>query len=189
MSKIKVCLDAGHGGKDSGAVKGSRYEKDDALRLVKRVGKVLEANGIEVKYTRTTDKYDSPSKKAQISDNYGVEYFISIHRNASVKKSVRGAETLLYAKSGTKLEIAKSIQKYFKKHGFVDRGIKVRKNLTVLRKTKAQALLIEVGFISSDADNKLFDDKLIKIGDCIAKGFMDAIGLKFRSLPTILKSK
>lgn len=189
MSKITVCLDPGHGGKDPGAVKGKRYEKDDVLRLVKRVGKVLEANGIDVSYTRLTDRYNSPLQKAQLSNSYGADYFISIHRNASVKKSVRGAETLLYAKSGTKLEIAKSIQKYFKKHGFVDHGIKVRKNLTVLRKTKAQALLIEVGFISSDADNKLFDDKLIKIGDCIAKGFMDAIGLKFRSLPTILKSE
>lgn len=187
MKKISLVLDGGHGGKDPGAIKGSRYEKDDVLRLVKRVGKVLEANGIDVFYTRLTDRYDSPLQKAQISNSYGADYFISIHRNASVKKSVRGAETLLYAKSDTKLEIAKSIQKYFKKHGFVDRGVKVRKNLTVLRKTKAQALLIEVGFISSDADNKLFDEKLYKIADCIAKGFMDAVGLKFRSYASLIK--
>ena len=189
MKKISICLDPGHGGKTPGAVKGSRYEKDDTLRLVKRVGKVLEANGIDVHYTRTTDKYDSPLQKAQISDNYGADYFISIHRNSSVNKSARGSETLLYSKSGIKLEIAKSIQKYLVKHGFVDRGIKVRKNLTVLRKTKAPALLVEVGFISNDADNKLFDEKFNKIADCIAKGFMDAVGLKFRSLATIEKSK
>jgi N-acetylmuramoyl-L-alanine amidase len=187
MKKISICLDAGHGGKDSGAIKGSRYEKDDVLRLAKRVGKVLKANGIEVKYTRTTDTYDSPLRKAQISDNYDADYFISIHRNSSVNKSARGSETLVCSKDEPKLEIAKSIQKYFVKHGFVDRGVKVRKNLTVLRKTKAPALLIEVGFISNDEDNKLFDEKFNKIADCIAKGFMDAVGIKFRSYASTLK--
>lgn len=189
MSKLTVCIDPGHGGKDPGAVKGKRYEKDDALRLALRVGKVLKANGLNVIYTRTTDRYDSPSEKAQIANKNKADYFISMHRNSAGNGTANGAEVLVYATGGTRVEIAKSIQKLFAKHGFADRGVKVNPKLTVLKNTAMPAVLCEVGFISNDKDNKLFDDKLIKIGDCIAKGFMDAIGLKFRSLPTILKSK
>ena len=189
MSKITVCIDPGHGGKDPGAVKGKRCEKDDTLRLALRVGKVLKANGLNVIYTRTTDRYDSPSKKAQIANKNKADYFISIHRNSTGNGTANGAEVLVYATGGVRVEIAKSIQKLFAKHGFNDRGVKARPKLTVLKKTTMPAVLCEVGFISNDKDSKLFDDKLIKIGDCIAKGFMDAVGLKFRSLPTILKSK
>ena len=59
-----VMLDAGHGGYDSGAVYGDRYEKNDTLSLVLAVGTILENNGVDVLYTRTTDVYQSPNEKA-----------------------------------------------------------------------------------------------------------------------------
>lgn len=62
-----IMLDAGHGGYDSGAVYGDRYEKNDTLSLVLAVGTILENNGVDVLYTRTTDVYQSPNEKAGIA--------------------------------------------------------------------------------------------------------------------------
>ena len=52
-----MMLDSGHGGSDPGAVYRGRREKDDTLRLTLAVGEILQENGIEVLYTRTTDVY------------------------------------------------------------------------------------------------------------------------------------
>ena len=78
-----IMLDAGHGGQDPGAVYKGRQEKDDNLKLALAVGKILENNGINVLYTRTTDVYQTPFEKAQLANQAKVDYFISFHRNSS----------------------------------------------------------------------------------------------------------
>ena len=50
-----IMLDAGHGGRDPGAVYNGRQEKDDTLRLALAVGEILQNRGIDVEYTRTTE--------------------------------------------------------------------------------------------------------------------------------------
>ena len=62
-----MMLDSGHGGSDPGAVYQGRREKDDTLRLTLAVGEILQENGIEVLYTRTTDVYPSPAPMSMIS--------------------------------------------------------------------------------------------------------------------------
>ena len=62
----KIVLDAGHGGEDPGAVYKDRKEKDDNLKLALAVGRILEDNGVDVVYTRTTDVYQTPFEKARI---------------------------------------------------------------------------------------------------------------------------
>ena len=79
----KIVLDAGHGGEDPGAVYKDRKEKDDNLKLALAVGRILEDNGVDVVYTRTTDVYQTPFEKARIANETGAEYFISFHRNSS----------------------------------------------------------------------------------------------------------
>lgn len=59
-----IMLDAGHGGRDPGAVYNGRQEKDDTLALTLAVGEILQERGIDVLYTRTTDVYESPYQKA-----------------------------------------------------------------------------------------------------------------------------
>ena len=53
--KYKICLDAGHGGNDCGAVNGNFYEKEAALMIACKLGKALELAGVEVIYTRKND--------------------------------------------------------------------------------------------------------------------------------------
>ena len=64
----KIVLDAGHGGEDPGAVYKDRKEKDDNLKLTLAVGKILEENGVDVVYTRTTDIYQTPFEKAKAAN-------------------------------------------------------------------------------------------------------------------------
>ena len=59
-----IMLDAGHGGRDPGAVYNGRREKDDTLSLTLAIGELLQEHGIDVLYTRTTDIYESPYQKA-----------------------------------------------------------------------------------------------------------------------------
>ena len=168
----KIVLDAGHGGTDPCAIYKERKEKNDNLELTLAVGKILEDNGIDVVYTRTTDIYQTPFEKAQLANQAGVDYFISFHRNSSPKDNqYNGAEVLIYDKSGIKYQMAENILGALGEAGFREIGVKERPGLVVLRRTRMPALLIETGFINSDEDNKLFDEKFNEI----AQGIADAI--------------
>ena len=73
-----IMLDAGHGGRDPGAVYNGRQEKDDTLKLTLAIGQILQNNGLDVEYTRTTDVYESPYEKAMEANKAGVNFFVSI---------------------------------------------------------------------------------------------------------------
>lgn len=184
---IKICIDAGHGGTDPGAIKGKRYEKDDALRFAKRLGKVLKANGIDVSFTRTTDIYDSPSVKAKKGNDTKADFFVSIHRNASVNDSAHGTEVLVYNKKGIKHAIAENICKGFKKIGFTDRGVKENAKITVLNKTNMQAILVEVGFITNTGDNELLDEKFYSAVNVVAREICKAYNIDFKTITELNK--
>lgn len=182
MSKLKVCIDAGHGGKDSGAVNDKRYEKKDTLAIAKRLGKVLKANGIEVCYTRTTDIYDSVSIKAKKGNDSKADYFISIHRNAATSTIAHGVEVCICNSKYKKYDIANNICKNLFKNGFTNRGVKIRNDLCVLNRTNMPAILVEVGFISNINDNEILDTKFASVVNSIARGFMQSIGMEFKTL-------
>lgn len=172
-----VVIDAGHGGTDFGAAYRGRYEKEDTLNLALAVGKILENNCIKVNYTRKTDIYNTPFEKATIGNASNSDYFISIHRNAYITPNTSsGIETLVYDKRGVKNEMANNVNNELEKLGFTNRGVIERPNLVVLKRTKIPAILIEVGFIDNDNDNKLFDDKFDLIAQAIASGIIKTIG-------------
>lgn len=160
----KIFLDAGHGGKDSGATYGKRKESDDVLKLVLAIGKKLKAAGYKVGYSRQSDIYESPGKKAQDANDWKADYFFSFHRNCYNGKA-HGYETLFYSHSSFKDAVMKDIRAKMKAIGFELRPDSQRKNLRVLNTTKAPALLFEVGFIDSKEDNKIFDAKFEDIVD------------------------
>ena len=139
----KIVVDSGHGGEDPGAVYPGRQEKEDTLRLALEVGRLLEAGGQDVVYTRTTDVYQTPFEKAQIANREEADYFISIHRNSSPRPNqYQGVETLIYDKSGIKLKMAEAINGALEEVGFRNLGVKERPGLVVLRRTNMPALLL-----------------------------------------------
>lgn len=176
MANYKVALDAGHGGSDPGAVYNGRQEKDDTLDLTLAVGDILKKNGVDVFYTRTTDKYETPFKKATDANNSGADLFISIHRNSSeTPNQYSGVESLVFNDTGLKAEVARNINNQLEDVGFKNLGVDVRKNLVVLKRTKMPAVLVEAGFINNDKDNYLFDQEFDKIANAIADGILESI--------------
>ena len=171
-----IVLDAGHGGENPGATYQGRQEKDDALNLVLAIGAILEENGQEVYYTRTTDIYESPAQKAAEANQVGADYFVSIHRNSSpYPNQYTGIESLVYNKYGLAARMAKNINAELEKVGFANQGITERPNLAVLRRTRMPAVLVEVGFINTDADNALLDSRFDDVAKAIATGILESL--------------
>ena len=177
MADIKrVIIDAGHGGEEPGAMYDGRREKDDALRLALAIGQILEKNGVDVVYTRTTDVFDTPLEKAQIANNSGADYFVSIHRNAMpVPGTGSGATVLVYEDAGVPAMLAENIQRNLVQTGFNDLGIQERPGLIVLRRTQMPAVLVEAGFIDNPVDNRFFDENFDAIAQAIADGVLETI--------------
>jgi len=110
-----IILDAGHGGKDPGAVgKGGLKEKDITLKLAKKVEALLKTKGvnIKIKLTRTTDKFIELSERAEIANRElkkGINgAFVSIHVNASVSNKVSGFETYILSQNPSNEEARKT---------------------------------------------------------------------------------
>lgn len=176
MADYRIALDAGHGGSDPGAVYKDRREKDDTLDLTLAVGDILKKNGIDVYYTRTTDEYETPFKKATDANNSGADLFVSIHRNSSENPNqYSGVETLVYSDTGLKAEVARNINNQLEDAGFKNLGVDERKNLVILKRTKMPAVLVEAGFINNDKDNYLFDEEFDSIAQAIADGILESI--------------
>lgn len=171
-----VVLDAGHGAANPGAVYNGRQEKDDALALALAIGGILEENGVNVYYTRTTDIYESPYQKAMEGNATGADYFVSIHRNSSpYPNQYTGVETLVYNRYGEAGRLAENINRQLEDVGYVNQGVNERKNLVVLNRTQMPAVLVEVGFINTDADNLLLDEKFEETAEAIASGILMTI--------------
>lgn len=174
----RFVIDAGHGGSDNGATYEGRREKDDNLRLALAVGEILENNGADVVYTRTTDVYNTPFEKATIGNNANGDYFISFHRNAvPIPNTATGIETLVYQDKGVVSELARNINSELEKLGFNNRGVIERPNLVVLRRTRMPAILIETGFIDNEQDNAKFDAEFEQIAQAIVNGIMQTVSV------------
>ena len=171
-----IVIDAGHGGSDPGAVYEGRREKDDNLSLAIAVGELLSRQGVSVIYTRTTDVYQTPFEKAQMANQADADFFISFHRNSSEEPNqYTGVETLVYDNSGIKQTMAENINGALSELGFRNLGVKARPGLVVLRRTIMPALLIETGFLNSDEDNKLYDEKKNEIAEAIAGAILGTL--------------
>ena len=92
-----VVLDAGHGGKDPGAVGSFSKEKDLNLALVLKMGELINERypDVNVVYTRATDVFIPLQTRADIANKNNADLFISIHTNASEAKASKGVETFI----------------------------------------------------------------------------------------------
>ena len=173
-----IVLDAGHGGADLGATNEGRKEKDDTLLLTLAVDSILEKfDNINVIYTRDKDFYISPSERAKIANSADADYFISIHRNSTpVPNTYSGVETLVYNRGGKAEEMALNIDEQLEATGFENLGITTRPNLTVLKNTEMPAVLLEIGYINTEADNRFLDNHFNQIAQAIADGILVTLG-------------
>ncbi len=106
-----VVIDAGHGGKDPGAIGKYAKEKDITLKIALKLGGYIEKNfsDVHVIYTRTKDEFIALDERAEIANSNKADLFISIHVNANHSRSIHGTSTYVMGlhKSEENLEVAK----------------------------------------------------------------------------------
>jgi N-acetylmuramoyl-L-alanine amidase len=150
---MKICIDAGHGGTDSGAAGTQPFrleEKDFNLKLAVFLEEELESRGHWVAMTRRRDRTLRLSDRADFANRLGADFFVSIHANAFEDPGPEGMEVFHFPGSSTGRSAANlvlsSMTENFPDH--TNRGVK-EKNLAVLRLTRMTAILIECEFISN----------------------------------------
>lgn len=183
---VKIFIDPGHGGNDPGAVGNGLKEKDLTLKITKKIQSLLgEYQNISVKLSRTTDVYLSLSERANLANDWGADFFLSIHINAG---GGTGFESYIYNGSVSSATIAyqnvmhQEIMKAIS--GVKDRG-KKRANFAVVRETKMPAILTENLFIDNKTDAaKLKSEQfLLQVAHGHAQGIVKAFGLKKKANP------
>jgi len=106
-----IVIDAGHGGKDPGTLGKFTREKDIVLKIALKAGKYIEDNlsGVNVLYTRKTDKYVDFQARADVANKNKADLFISIHANSIVGANAYGTETFVMGlhKDNSNFEVAK----------------------------------------------------------------------------------
>lgn len=186
-----VVIDAGHGGKDPGAVGFGLRESDVTLRFALMLRDELGAYEVRVHLTRATDVFLELSERAAVANRLGASLFVSPHCNAG---GGTGFESYIYTKAG---EATAAIQNaihgelaaYMAQHGIRDRG-KKRANYAVLRETRMAAVLLELAFIDNEHDNRLLrDDGFLRgAAAAAARGIAKALGLRRKAAsPTASK--
>ena len=90
--KFTLVIDAGHGGKDPGAVGKFSKEKDLNLKLALKVGELINEQYPDVKviYTRSTDVFIPLQERCNIANKNNADLFMSIHTNSSESKDPKG---------------------------------------------------------------------------------------------------
>ena len=171
---MKICIDAGHGGSDSGADGPTGLnEASVVLEISQMIAEALVAQYHETKLTRTMETYVSLDCRCKIANDWEAHYFISVHCNSDGPTAV-GIETLYKSENGK--DLASYIQdELIRVTGDIDRGLKHRDNLQVLNGTNMPAVLVEVGFIShpgTEAKLKTKDYKTV-LANAITKGFLN----------------
>lgn len=178
MSKT-IVLDPGHGGGDSGALNGTRYEKNDNLRMAKAIRDLLVKQGHTVMLTREDDINPSYEARIGMANNAKADLFLSVHRNSWLTTVPNGIE--IYARYQPHLTaMATILEELAKEPHQGNRGVKTGA-YRVLYNAQMPAGLVEIGFISNTKDNELYDAHFNAYAEAIARGICWTTGL--RELP------
>jgi N-acetylmuramoyl-L-alanine amidase len=146
-----VVVDAGHGGKDSGAYRRSGPpEKIVALDVAQRLERKLRESQLKTVMTRSSDVFIPLEERVRIENSQKKAIFVSIHFNDSRRRGIRGFET--YYHSGAASELANRIQaKLTTIPRSANRGVRTA-NFRVLRLAAYPAVLVECGFLSNRSE-------------------------------------
>lgn len=178
---MKICIDPGHGGRDSGAVSGKVKEKDVNLAIAQKLLLLLYNKGHDIIMTRSNDIAVSLYERANKANNFNADIFVSIHNNAVSDEGVQGTETLFCPGSRQGERLARLVQdELVKRLKRPDRGIKSRSDLVVLRYTTMPAILVECAFLTNPVERKLLQDNGFQ--HLAAEGIAEGIDRYFREV-------
>jgi N-acetylmuramoyl-L-alanine amidase len=178
-----ICIDAGHGGNDPGALGPSgTMEKDNTLAIAILVKEKLENNGANVIMTRFSDqdlsypdrsRNDLLNKRVAIANDSDADIFVSIH-NDSFSSAVASGTTTFHYGNEQAIELANHVQKALTNElNTNDRGTRFA-SFYILRYTTMPAILVETAFISNPEEELLLasNDGRNKIAESIYNGIV-----------------
>lgn len=152
-----IVIDAGHGGKDPGAISpNGTKEKDVNLIIALKTRDLLESLGYNVIMTRTGDTYPGLYERSGMANSNNADIFVSIHHNSIANSEINGLE-ILYCprdkgprKTDEQYPLADAVLKgILSSTGGVDRGIRQRPDIIVTREADMPAILVEVGYLTN----------------------------------------
>ena len=181
---MKILIDAGHGGHDTGAydpidpAQGDMLctiEGEMAFDIAQRVERLLDGRGHRVHMTRRSTEFISLQTRCDIANRLKADVFVSIHLNAHRDPNVRGVEVFSFPGSieGAKLRNAVYVEIMDRLPGWKQRGTK-EANFHVLRNTRMPAVLVECGFVTNVEEEKELHKPEIrqKFAEGIASGVL-----------------
>ena len=161
--RFKVVIDPGHGGPDPGAVGiGGLRETDVVLDVCLQIARLLQARGVQVLMTRTSEvDVDLPPRVA-LANSSGADLFVSVHANAlsMARPDVNGIETFFFEGAGSssrRLATALQEQMVAISPGTPDRGVRTGR-FFVIRRTVMPSALVEMGFLTGEIDSRRLAD-------------------------------
>ena len=158
ISEATIVIDAGHGGRDSGAVSAdnSILEKDITLSTAILLRNRLQDAGANVILSRSSDEFVSLDNRVITGHNYQADLFISLHYDAiEVANSMSGTTTYYYSESN--LELANTVNRYLAQLGPLNNNGVRHGNYYVLRANNQPSILLELGYMNSDIDIQHID--------------------------------
>lgn len=178
---MKIFIDAGHGGTDSGAIGNGLYEKNINLAVAKRVQYHLKRHSQTVFMSMTTDTTMSLSQRSSIANNNNVDVSVSIHCNA-FNSTAKGVETYTYGKGANEIKLANCVHDCIlaDKLYILNRGIK-QADFHMVKEPKMAAILIEMAFIDNVDDSKLLRDKQEQFAIAICKGILKYFNIVWKN--------
>lgn len=174
LSGKVIVIDPGHGGRDVGAIGSSdSYESNHTLRTAHLLQAELERYGANVFLTRENDRYLSLTTRSSYANLKHADVFLSLHYNSIPEHpQVKGIDTYYYSERDKRLAeyVHAGILEFT---NMEDRGVK-QEDLQVLRTNHRPALLLELGFISNEAEEKRIQTKpfLEAMSRGISKGLL-----------------
>lgn len=185
---IKIYVDQGHNPQspNAGAEGNGLVEQDLTYEIGTRLVTLLRSNGnFDVRVSRPTPETvlgtsNASSLRIRVDEanNFGADYFISLHTNASNNASASGSEALVYSSPSVASELGEDILVWLNRlTGLRNRGIVNRPGLYVLRKTQMPAVLVEMGFISNPQDAALMNNSPELFAEGIYNGILQYTGL------------
>jgi N-acetylmuramoyl-L-alanine amidase len=181
-----IYLDAGHGGRDSGATGNGIAEKDIVLDICKRIEAGLKSFDCRVMQSRTTDTFLTLAERTTRANNARADVFVSVHCNAFTNNTARGFETFRHTNTPARTVsfqnvLHEEIMKAISGNNIPDRG-KKQANFHVLRESNMSACLTECLFVSNPTEARLLADASFR--QRLAQGHIDGL-VKFLGLRRI----
>ena len=185
---IRIYIDQGHNpyGFNAGAEGFGLREQDITYLVCAYLANILNADSRFTAITSRTSPdeilgYDTNSSlrtRTEQANQWGADYFLSIHTNANENPAINGTEAYVYAVNTPSYELAVNIvNEIVRRLGTKNNGIYARPSLYVLRRTNMPAVLIELAYLSNEGDAALLADKPYEFAYAIYVGLLNYLGL------------